>query len=58
VEPGDIDGFADALETYCNDPALARLHGQAGEERASDFGWDRINSAVLNTYRRLLAEKR
>lgn len=57
VKPGDIGGFADALEAYCSDTALAAKHGKAGEARAEEFGWDRINSAVLDTYRRLLAAK-
>jgi glycosyltransferase involved in cell wall biosynthesis len=57
VTPGDVAGFADALQAYCADPALAERHGKAGEARAENYGWDRINSAVLSTYRRLLAEK-
>ncbi len=55
VEPGDIDGFADALSAYCTDPALASTHGAAGEARASEYGWDEVNSAVLSAYRQLLA---
>ncbi len=57
VKAGDIGGFADALEAYCSDTALAAKHGKAGEARAEEFGWDRINSAVLDTYRRLLTAK-
>lgn len=57
VAPGDVAGFADALEAYCTDTDLAKRHGTAGEARAEEFGWDQINSAVLGTYRRLLAAK-
>lgn len=55
VPPGDIKGFADALGAYCTDPALARAHGAAGEARAAEYGWDEVNSAVLDSYRRLVA---
>ncbi|WP_066554960.1 glycosyltransferase family 4 protein [Croceicoccus bisphenolivorans] len=57
VKPGDVTGYADALEGYLADPALARAHGAAGEARASEFGWDRINQAVADAYLRLIAAK-
>ena len=46
VEPGDIDGFADALEAYARDPALRARHGAAGLAFAKTMDWDRINAAV------------
>lgn len=57
VKPGDVTAFADALEAYLTDPALARAHGKAGEMRARDFAWDTINQAVADTYQRLLEER-
>ncbi len=54
VPPGNVDGFADALAAYLGEPALARAHGAAGEARAAEFGWDRINSAVATVYARLV----
>ncbi|WP_144098368.1 glycosyltransferase family 4 protein [Croceicoccus sediminis] len=57
VTPGDTTAFAEALEGYLTDPALACAHGKAGEMRARDFAWDTINQAVADTYWRLL-EKR
>lgn len=57
VRPGDVTAFADALEAYLTDPALARAHGKAGEMRARDFAWDTINQAVADTYQRLLEER-
>ena len=38
VEPGDIDGFADALEAYARDPPCARRHGAAGLAFAKTHG--------------------
>lgn len=58
VPPGDIAGFADALQDYLADPALARAHGAAGEAKAGEYGWDRINQAVADAYLRLIAGRR
>ena len=57
VEPGDTDGFADALEAYVKDPELRRRHGEAGLAFAKTMDWDRINGAVLNVYRRVLERR-
>lgn len=57
VEPGDTDGFADALESYVRDPELRRQHGEAGLAFAKTMDWDRINGAVLNVYRRVLERR-
>ncbi len=54
VPPGATGVFADALAAYARDADLRRRHGTAGEARARDFGWDRINSAVADTYLRLI----
>ena len=57
VEPGDTDGFADALEAYVKDPELRRRHGEAGLAFAKTMDWDRINGVVLNVYRRVLERR-
>ncbi|MEO6256330.1 MAG: glycosyltransferase family 1 protein [Sphingomicrobium sp.] len=57
VEPSDTGAFADALEAYASDPELRRRHGEAGLEDAKTRDWDRINSAVVRTYQRVI-EKR
>ena len=54
VEPGDAKGFADVLATYVEQPELRRQHGDAGEKRSRDYTWDAINSAVADTYVRLV----
>ena len=57
IPPGDIAGFADALAAYITDQPLRAAHGTAGEARARDFSWDRINQTVADTYARLIAAK-
>ena len=54
VEPGDSDGFADAIEAYAREPELRQRHGNAGLRFAETMDWDRINSAVLRVYERVI----
>lgn len=57
IPPGAIHQFAGALKAYIEDPVLRRAHGSAGEARACEFSWDRINQAVADTYVRLVRQK-
>jgi glycosyltransferase involved in cell wall biosynthesis len=57
IRPGAIHQFAGALKAYARDPALRRRHGDAGEARAKEFSWDRINQTVAETYLRLIRAK-
>lgn len=57
VEPNDIEGFANALEAYIRDPELRRRHGEAGLAFAETMDWDRVNSAVLNVYERVIERR-
>lgn len=57
VPPRDIGAYADRISTYAENPALRQAHGQAGADRAQMFEWDAINSAVADTYLRVLAAK-
>lgn len=52
--PGDNQGLADSLARYAADPDLAASHGQEGLRRARTRDWDRINSAVVDVYRRAI----
>ncbi len=54
IRPGAIRAFAEALRGYIENPAMRAAHGAAGEMRAGDFSWDRINQAVADTYLRLI----
>ena len=57
IEPDDIAGYADALQAYCKDVALAEAHGRAAAKAAAAYDWEAINMAVANTYLRLVSER-
>jgi glycosyltransferase involved in cell wall biosynthesis len=57
IPPGAIHQFAEALKAYIENPELRAAHGLAGEARALDFSWDRINQAVADTYLRLIRQR-
>jgi glycosyltransferase involved in cell wall biosynthesis len=57
IRPGAVHQFAEALKAYVEDPELRSDHGAAGERRAQDFSWDRINQTVADTYLRLIRQK-
>jgi len=56
IPPGAIRQFADALQAYAEDHELCARHGAAGDRHAADFGWDRINQTVADTYLRLIRQ--
>ena len=58
IPPGAVRQFSEAIRAYIEDPALRLAHGQAGEARAADFDWDKINQAVADTYLRLIRQQR
>ncbi|MFB0613623.1 glycosyltransferase family 4 protein [Aurantiacibacter poecillastricola] len=58
VPPRDIAAYANRLERYARDEALRRAHGEAGARRADAYDWDAINSAVAETYLRLIEARR
>ncbi|MDP3908739.1 glycosyltransferase family 1 protein [Novosphingobium sp.] len=57
IRPGAIHQFAEALRAYVEQPDLRARHGAAGEARAMEFSWDRINQAVADTYLRLIRQR-
>jgi phosphatidylinositol alpha 1,6-mannosyltransferase len=58
VQPGDTDGYADALEAYARDPKLRARHGKAGLAFAKTQDWDHINAAVEKVYARVIERRR
>jgi glycosyltransferase involved in cell wall biosynthesis len=48
--PDDVEGSADALAHYINDPAARAAAGEAGLRAAMRFDWDRINQGLLDRY--------
>ena len=57
IRPGAVHHFAEAVRAYVEQPALRARHGTAGEARSLQFGWDRINQTVADTYLRLVRQK-
>jgi glycosyltransferase involved in cell wall biosynthesis len=57
VQPGDTDGYADALTAYARDPALRARHGEAGLAFAKTMDWDQINRAVMKVYQRVIERR-
>jgi phosphatidylinositol alpha 1,6-mannosyltransferase len=58
AEGADIDGFAEALAAYQQDPALRALHGKAGLAFAKTMDWDEINGALMHVYERTIERRR
>lgn len=57
VEPGSITGFADRLQTYCEDIKLREEHGLAALAESQKYEWDAINAVVADTYIRLIGQR-
>ena len=57
VPPGDISGFADALQLYCTDPQARGAAGHAGLEESQRFGWDEVNQALVDSYLRIISRR-
>lgn len=57
VEPGDIDGFADALEVLIAERETREAFGRAGHQAAQALRWDTANQTVLDAYRRVLERR-
>jgi phosphatidylinositol alpha 1,6-mannosyltransferase len=57
VEPGSISGFADRLQSYCENVALRKEHGAAALAESKNYNWDAINQVVADTYLRLIRQR-
>ncbi len=57
VPPEDINGFADALQAYCEDRDLADNDGLAGEALSHAYSWDAINQKVVDKYLEVVARR-
>lgn len=51
VEPGDVDGLGEALESAATDSARRSIVITAGLARAGDFSWDRTAEGLVGIYR-------
>jgi glycosyltransferase involved in cell wall biosynthesis len=57
IRPGATHSFADALAEYCVDAAMRRAAGTTGLEAAAAYGWDQVNSALLEGYLRIARQR-
>ena len=57
VPPTDIEGYADALQRFCEDDAFRTSAGAAGHAEAATYQWERINQTVLDTYLRVIERR-
>jgi len=57
IRPGGVGEFADALAAYCARPDLRHKAGQKARTIAERHGWDQVNQALLDTYRRVIAQR-
>jgi len=57
VPPTDIEGYADALQRFCEDHGFRSTAGAAGHAEAATYQWERINQTVLDTYLKVLARR-
>jgi alpha-1,3-rhamnosyl/mannosyltransferase len=56
VDPGDEQGFADAIRMLADDPIARAARGVAGVERARQFTWARCAVETERVYRIALAD--
>lgn len=57
VDPTDIEGYADALQRFCEDESFRASAGAAGNAKAANYRWETINQAVLDTYLRVIERR-
>ena len=58
VEPGDIAGYADALQLYCEDSGAREAAGAAGLAASRRYGWDAVNQTLVDGYLEVARRRR
>ena len=56
VRAGSIEGFADALQLYCQEAGKREAAGRAGCEVSLHYGWDEVNQALVDGYLRVIRQ--
>ena len=57
VRAGAIHAFADALAHYCVNEETRHAAGAAGIEASSHYGWDEVNGALAEGYKRVIRQR-
>lgn len=50
VEPGDVDGLADAIRELVENPAQRRRMGERSERWAQQFSWETVTDQYVSVY--------
>lgn len=50
VEPGDVQGIAEAVDRVLGDPELAKRLSRNALERAQDYGWPALGRRIADLY--------
>lgn len=54
VEPGDVEGLAQALEVLIKDAGLRKKLGKAGLQEARKYDWEKVGRQTLEFYQSLM----
>ncbi|MDT9598356.1 glycosyltransferase family 4 protein [Sphingosinicella rhizophila] len=57
IRAGAIGAFADALAQYCDNADARRAAGAAGAEVSKNYGWDQVNSSLVDSYLRIIRQR-
>lgn len=57
VEPGNCEGFADALAHFCGNEDARRAAGEAGHRFSRQFAWDEVNQRMVDGYLRVIYQR-
>ena len=58
VEPDDVQGLAEAMQRYLDDPASATGATERGLRRSRQYSWDASAKTLLTAYARILTNGR
>ena len=53
IDPEDVDGFTQAVETIFNNPTFQSQLVKAGLERSKQFSWKKTAEKTLNVYQKV-----
>ncbi len=58
IEPDDLNGYADALQAYIENPVLRAAAGEASALAAARYSWDAINGTLADKYLEVIERRK